>query len=126
MYQTASSSSTSAADVRTRRRLSLVSSQDLVDGAPGRAALRLAYSGAPRRIDNFDALIGGQVETLRRKQALSLDALADRVGVSPPQMGRYEQGAARINAAVLFRIAVALGVRPSDMFAGISGSLAVS
>ncbi len=67
----------------------------------------------------IDALVGARVRLLRERRKMSQTALGEQVGVSFQQIQKYERGANRISASVLFQIAKTLGVAPSDLFEGI-------
>lgn len=67
-----------------------------------------ATSRAPTRTDES---IGAAIRSFRRDAGMTQRDLARRVGVTPPQMHRYEAGAARLPAGRLVQIAEALNVR---------------
>ena len=60
--------------------------------------------------DPVDVEIGARIKRYRQAQHLSLAALGEAAGVSFQQIQKYEQGANRIAAATLVRIAHRLGI----------------
>lgn len=85
---------------------------------------------APRRPTAIDRCIGQTVRTLRRTKGISQASLADTIGVSFPQMQKYEKGTNRLSVSALIRIADALGISPHDIItdacAELSRSLVVA
>lgn len=70
----------------------------------------------PRSPDAMDASVGRRISARRAAMGLSQSALAQRLGVSPQQVQKYEAGANRISASRLSDIATALGVGPAAFF----------
>ncbi|WP_298160245.1 helix-turn-helix transcriptional regulator [Brevundimonas sp.] len=70
----------------------------------------------PRSPDAVDASVGRRIGARRLAMGLSQSALAQRLGVSPQQVQKYEAGANRISASRLNDIAAALGVTPGALF----------
>ena len=70
----------------------------------------------PRSPQALDALVGRRIGERRRAIGLSQTALAERLGISPQQVQKYEAGQNRISASRLNDIARALGVAPGDLF----------
>lgn len=60
--------------------------------------------------DPVDVEIGARIKRYRQARHLSLAALGEAAGVSFQQIQKYEQGANRIAAATLVRIAHRLGI----------------
>jgi transcriptional regulator with XRE-family HTH domain len=69
----------------------------------------------PKEIDLF---VGRQLQTQRIAMGLSTSDLAEAIQTSTVQIDTYEQGEARIGAAVLIRLSEILGVRLSYFFQG--------
>ena len=70
----------------------------------------------PRSPDAVDASVGRRIGARRAAMGLSQTALAQRLGVSPQQVQKYESGQNRISASRLSAIAAALGVAPGTLF----------
>jgi transcriptional regulator with XRE-family HTH domain len=70
----------------------------------------------PRSPDAVDASVGRRIGARRLAMGLSQSALAQRLGVSPQQVQKYEAGANRISASRLNDIAAVLGVSPGALF----------
>jgi transcriptional regulator with XRE-family HTH domain len=85
-----------------------------IDGEWGGRATLLAV--APKRLANkraptdADALVGRRIRDCRLSMGMSLSELSGQVGVSQPQLYRYECGLTRVAASRLIAIAAALGV----------------
>jgi transcriptional regulator with XRE-family HTH domain len=62
--------------------------------------------------------IGLKVARLRKEQELTSAQLAERCGLSQPQISRLENGKQGFRSATLGRIAAALGVTPGYFFDG--------
>lgn len=69
--------------------------------------------------DPIDIHLGKAVRRRRRIMDLTQAQLAERVGVRFQQVGKYETGANRMSAAVLWRIAEALETTVGEFFAGL-------
>jgi transcriptional regulator with XRE-family HTH domain len=67
---------------------------------------------------NVDELIGSRIRERRRALRLTQEDLATRVGVTPQQVHKYESGANRIAASMLFEIAAVLQAPISTFFEG--------
>lgn len=63
-----------------------------------------------------DASVGRRIGERRSAMGLSQTALAQRLGISPQQVQKYEAGQNRISASRLSDIATALGVTPGTLF----------
>jgi len=64
---------------------------------------------------SFRDQLGDAIVARRQWLAISQADLAERLEVSPSQMGRYERGADQVSALMLARIATALGTSPNDL-----------
>jgi transcriptional regulator with XRE-family HTH domain len=67
-------------------------------------------AGRKRRASAEDVAIGQKVRALRLDRGLSQGGLADQIGITFQQVQKYENGANRISAGRLLRIAAALHV----------------
>jgi transcriptional regulator with XRE-family HTH domain len=65
---------------------------------------------------DLNARIGARIRQLRAAQDLSLEALAERAGVSRSMISLIERGAASPTAVVLERLATGLGVMLATLF----------
>lgn len=63
------------------------------------------------------SLIGGRVRAARQSRGLTLDALAERSGVSRRMLVNVEQGASNASIATLLRLSDALGIGLPDLVA---------
>src|SRR4051794_30500024 len=75
-------------------------------GRSGQAAMK------PKAPTEIDCLVGSHV----RQQGLTLDYLAQALGITVPQLQKYEKGTNRIGAGHLPRIAALLGASISTFF----------
>ena len=66
--------------------------------------------------DPIDVAVGARIRLLRKLRGLSQQALAETAGVTFQQIQKYERGANRVSASMLWRIAGALNVPVADMF----------
>lgn len=64
--------------------------------------------------------LGDRIKDLRRKKNLSQSELADKVGISYAQIGRYETKGSEPPSGTLKKIADALGVSPDFLIYGAS------
>jgi transcriptional regulator with XRE-family HTH domain len=69
--------------------------------------------------DPIDVHVGRRVRMLRTLKGLSQERLGRALGVSFQQLQKYESGANRISASVLFRASQALDVPVSSFFEGL-------
>lgn len=74
-----------------------------------------------RSRDPIDAEVAKRVRALRLQRRLSQTELSDALGVTFPQVQKYERGANRISAGRLFRIAKVLDVPVTFFFADVEG-----
>jgi transcriptional regulator with XRE-family HTH domain len=68
--------------------------------------------------------LGDRIKDLRKQKNLSQSELADKVGISYAQIGRYETKGSQPPAETLKKIADALGVTPDFLIYGTSGEKA--
>lgn len=78
------------------------------------------------KLEDMDVhqLIAHRVRSLRQQLGLSLDALAERSGVSRSNISLIERGQSSPTAAVLDRLATALGVALASLFEPAEGQAA--
>ncbi len=76
--------------------------------------------------DDVNRRIAAHVRELRAARALSLDALAEKSGVSRSMISLIERGESSPTAVVLERLATGLGVTMAAMFEAAAGSRAAS
>jgi len=69
-----------------------------------------AHKGASRRAGRADEIIGARIRSVRNDAGMTLESLADRVGISCQQLYKYESGANRITVSRLIDVADALQV----------------
>ena len=72
----------------------------------------------PRAPNVIDGLVGSRVKQQRLARGLSLEQLGDALGVTVPQVMKYERGLNRIGAGRLHAIAGLLGVPIAFFFEG--------
>lgn len=65
---------------------------------------------------------GANVETLRQRAGLSLDALAERSQLDPDDLINILSGGSEASATTVYLLAGALGVEPADLLEGLSWS----
>lgn len=66
-------------------------------------------------IQNVSAAVSSRLKELRREQALTLDELSRRAGVSKGMLVEIEKGAANPSIAILCKIAAAFGISVADI-----------
>ncbi len=69
-----------------------------------------------RAFDPIDVHVGGQVRARREALNTTQTDLARSLGVTFQQVQKYEKGANRISASMLFRAASFLGCTPGELF----------
>ncbi len=69
----------------------------------------------PKAPNEIDRLVGSRVREQRMKLGISQEQLAGELGITVPQVQKYEKGVNRIGASRLYRIAGLLGV-PISLF----------
>ena len=67
----------------------------------------------------IDAEIGRRIRTLRQTRGLTMEQVADQLGVSHQQIQKYETGYNRVSAARLFELAQVFDVPISAFFEGL-------
>jgi transcriptional regulator with XRE-family HTH domain len=72
---------------------------------------------ATRKSGPLDVMVGARITMLRVSRGMSQAMLAERIGVTLPQMQKYELGASRVGASRLSRVASVLGVSVGELFA---------
>jgi transcriptional regulator with XRE-family HTH domain len=65
-----------------------------------------------------NACIGRLLRVRRMSRGISEEELCDKLGIDRPDLNAYEQGAKRVRANLLLRIAELLNVRPDHFFRG--------
>jgi transcriptional regulator with XRE-family HTH domain len=81
-------------------------------GANGRGGNKVAITPdkSMRKAEPIDLIIASRIRQRRNEFGLSQVELAQKVGLSLQQIGKYESGGNRVSAARLFTIATALEV----------------
>ena len=75
-------------------------------------------------VTDFERAIARRFGEIRRKAGWTQERLADRIGIEPATLSRYETARRPIPLDVLGRAAAALGVGPAALFAGDRETLA--
>jgi transcriptional regulator with XRE-family HTH domain len=78
-------------------------------------------SGYYRVVIDLTTALASTVQTARRAQGLSTEALARRSGVSRAMIGKIERGEAQATAALLGRLSAGLGMTLSELVAHAEG-----
>lgn len=73
---------------------------------------------APRH--PVDVHLGAGVRARRKAEGLTQQDLAQALGLTDKQVAKYESGANRMNAVVLYDIALRLGCTAGDLYAGLT------
>ena len=66
----------------------------------------------------MDSYVGARIRAHRQKLGWTLADLAQRVAISPQQLQKYEYGATRVSASLLYKISSVMGKRTDDFFEG--------
>lgn len=69
-----------------------------------------------RMPDPLDVMVGAKIRIFRTHRGMSQSDLAGKIGVAFQQVQKYENGANRVGASRLSRIAAALGISIADLF----------
>ena len=69
-----------------------------------------------RTPDPLDVMVGAKIRIFRTHRGMSQSDLAGKIGVAFQQVQKYENGANRVGASRLSRIAAALEVSVGDLF----------
>jgi transcriptional regulator with XRE-family HTH domain len=78
-----------------------------------------------RTPDRVDAFVGARIGHRRSALGLSQQALAERLGISPQQIQKYEAGANRVSVSRLHQIATVLATPAAGFFsAALAGRAA--
>lgn len=83
------------------------------------ACRRAAHDVSMARVSNLPLrrAIGARLRTVRERAGWSQEALADAIGVAPPNVSRYETGKKALTIPTLAAAARALGVGLADLVA---------
>jgi transcriptional regulator with XRE-family HTH domain len=76
--------------------------------------------------DPIDIHVGQRIRLARKKLNMSQDKLADALGVTFQQVQKYERGANRVSASMLWRASHAVKEPISYFFDGLEGAIGVS
>jgi transcriptional regulator with XRE-family HTH domain len=74
-----------------------------------------------RRVQDADRHVGMRLRQRRIMLGMSLQQLAELIGVTYQQAHKYESGLNRLAVGLLWRVAQALGVEVDYFFAGLGG-----
>ena len=80
-----------------------------------RKAKLLKVGNVGRQVRDFNRKIGAKVRELANARGGTTISLAKAIGVSQAQISRLENGLQGFRSATLFKIAVALGVKPQNL-----------
>ena len=69
-----------------------------------------------KRPDPLDIMVGAKIRIFRTDRRMSQSDLAEKIGVAFQQVQKYENGANRVGASRLSRIAAALGISIGELF----------
>src|SRR4051795_2599580 len=69
-----------------------------------------------RTPDPLDVMVGAKIRVFRTHSGMSQSDLAGKIGVAFQQVQKYENGANRVGASRLSRIAAALGISVGELF----------
>jgi transcriptional regulator with XRE-family HTH domain len=78
----------------------------------------------PKEPNEIDRLVGSRVRQRRMQLGMSQEHLAEQLGLTVPQVQKYEKGVNRIGASRLHKIAGLLGVPISAFFEAHAGDQA--
>lgn len=78
---------------------------------------------AVRRPTDLDRLIGARLRRLRKQLNVRQTSVAQSIGVSFPQLQKYETGTNRVSVSTLIRICNALGLQPYAVIAAICADI---
>ena len=78
----------------------------------------------PKAPNEIDRLVGSRVREQRMKLGISQEQLAGALGITVPQVQKYEKGINRIGASRLHKIAGLLGVPIGTFFEAHTGAQA--
>src|SRR5215218_3238819 len=89
----------------------------------GRASMR-ERSMTPKAPNEIDRLVGSRMRVRRMLIGMSQEQLGEALGITVPQVQKYEKGVNRIGASRLHKIAGLLGVPISTFFEAHEGAQA--
>jgi transcriptional regulator with XRE-family HTH domain len=69
----------------------------------------------PKRDHDLNRTIGARIRVARLRAGLTQERLAERVGVEPTTVYRFESGRRGVTLPMLLRIAAVLNVRPAEL-----------
>src|SRR3954452_21056880 len=78
----------------------------------------------PKEPNEIDRLVGSQVRQRRMQLGMSQEQLAEQLGLTVPQVQKYEKGVNRIGASRLHKIAGLLGAPIGTFFEAHAGAQA--
>ena len=78
----------------------------------------------PKEPNEIDRLVGSRVRQRRMQLGVSQELLAEQLGLTVPQVQKYEKGVNRIGASRLHKIAGLLGVPIGTFFEAHAGAQA--
>ena len=78
----------------------------------------------PKQPNEIDLLVGSRVRQRRMQRGMSQEGLAAQLGLTVPQLQKYEKGVNRIGASRLHKIAGLLGVPIGTFFEAHAGAQA--
>src|SRR3954454_222783 len=76
----------------------------------------------PKQPNEIDRLVGSRVRQRRMQRGMSQEQLAAALGITVPQLQKYEKGVNRIGASRLHKIAGLLGVPIGALFEAHAGA----
>src|SRR4051795_5322541 len=76
----------------------------------------------PKEPNEIDRLVGSRVRQRRMQLGMGQDELAEQLGITVPQVQKYEKGVNRIGASRLHKIAGLLGVPIGALFEAHAGA----
>jgi transcriptional regulator with XRE-family HTH domain len=79
--------------------------------------------GREGRPKGIDRVIGAKVRSVRIHRGLSQEKLGDKLGITFQQVQKYEKGVNSIAACRMPALCEALGIKPADLFDGITMAL---
>lgn len=77
----------------------------------------------PRRPTELDRAIGARVRRYRRYYKVTQAMAAETIGVSHPQMQKYETGINRVTLSALIRLSRAFGMAPHEFISSICADI---
>lgn len=65
---------------------------------------------------SFDQKIGSKIRDKRKQLGMTLDVLSKRMGISLPQMQKYEAGATKLSPRFIYELAKVFSLKPNYFF----------